>query len=81
MLIVYRIMRPVLQPENIYGHPHKEQDVILWYNRALWHSIVSQTRFRSCVYEANYVQTEFPKSYGPRVMHQCNVAASDHPSN
>ena len=24
-------------------------------------------------------QTEFPKSYGPRVMHQCNVAASDHP--
>ncbi|CAI6340532.1 unnamed protein product [Periconia digitata] len=58
-----RIMRPVLKPENIYAHPHKEQDVILWYNRALWHSI-----------------TEFPKSYGPRVMHQCNVAASDHPT-
>ncbi|KAH7109112.1 TfdA family taurine catabolism dioxygenase TauD [Dendryphion nanum] len=58
-----KIMRPVLEPENIYGHPHQEQDVILWYNRALWHSI-----------------TEFPKSYGPRVMHQCNVAASDHPS-
>ncbi|PVI04814.1 TfdA family taurine catabolism dioxygenase TauD [Periconia macrospinosa] len=58
-----KIMRPVLKPENIYAHPHKEQDVILWYNRALWHSI-----------------TEFPKSYGPRVMHQCNVAASDHPS-
>lgn len=35
-----RIMRPVLSPENIYAHPHKEQDVILWYNRALWHSIV-----------------------------------------
>jgi len=33
-------MKPVLQPENIYGHPHQEQDVILWYNRALWHSIV-----------------------------------------
>ncbi|GKT42965.1 putative dioxygenase [Colletotrichum spaethianum] len=58
-----RIMKPVLQPENIYAHPHQEQDVILWYNRALWHSI-----------------TEFPKAYGPRVMHQCNVAASDHPS-
>lgn len=41
MLIDTRIMRPVLQPENIYAHPHKEQDVILWYNRALWHSIVS----------------------------------------
>lgn len=25
-------------------------------------------------------QTEFPESYGPRIMHQCNVAASDHPS-
>ncbi|KAH7021203.1 TfdA family taurine catabolism dioxygenase TauD [Microdochium trichocladiopsis] len=58
-----KIMKPVLQPENIYAHPHQEQDVILWYNRALWHSI-----------------TEFPKSYGPRVMHQCNIAASDHPS-
>jgi hypothetical protein len=36
-----RIMGPVLSPENIYAHPHQEQDVILWYNRALWHSIVS----------------------------------------
>ncbi|KUL88839.1 hypothetical protein ZTR_03434 [Talaromyces verruculosus] len=60
---MHRIMSPVLSPENIYAHPHKEQDVILWYNRALWHSI-----------------TEFPESYGPRVMHQCNIAASDHPS-
>lgn len=76
-------MRPALQPENIYAHPHQEQDVILWYNRALWHSIVShqlhgdlgvqQELILSCL------QTEFPKSYGPRVMHQCNIAASDHP--
>lgn len=36
-------MRPVLSPENIYAHRHEEQDVILWYNRALWHSIVSKT--------------------------------------
>jgi hypothetical protein len=34
-------MRPVLEPNNIYAHRHEEQDVILWYNRALWHSIVS----------------------------------------
>ncbi|KAI5238979.1 hypothetical protein E4T43_07027 [Aureobasidium subglaciale] len=60
---MHKVMRPVLEPENIYAHPHEEQDVILWYNRALWHSI-----------------TEFPKSYGPRIMHQCNIAASDHPS-
>ncbi|KXT00887.1 hypothetical protein AC579_9282 [Pseudocercospora musae] len=60
---MHKIMRPALSPENIYAHRHEEQDVILWYNRALWHSI-----------------TEFPESYGPRVMHQCNVAASDHPS-
>ncbi|KAH7122046.1 TfdA family taurine catabolism dioxygenase TauD [Dactylonectria estremocensis] len=60
---MHKLMRPVLNPENIYAHPHEEQDVILWYNRALWHTI-----------------TEFPKSYGPRIMHQCNVAASDHPS-
>ncbi|KIW04214.1 uncharacterized protein PV09_04522 [Verruconis gallopava] len=60
---MHKLMRPVLSPEYIYAHRHEEQDVILWYNRALWHSI-----------------TEFPKSYGPRVMHQCNVAASDHPT-
>ncbi|KAL3475102.1 putative dioxygenase [Aspergillus californicus] len=60
---MHKIMSPVLAPENIYAHPHQEQDVILWYNRALWHSI-----------------TEFPESYGPRIMHQCNIAASDHPS-
>ena len=49
-----RLMRPVFEPNNIYAHKHEEQDVILWYNRALWHSI-----------------TEFPESYGPRIMHQC----------
>ncbi|KAF2704932.1 Clavaminate synthase-like protein [Pleomassaria siparia CBS 279.74] len=26
-------------------------------------------------------ETEFPESYGPRVMHQCNIAASDHPTH
>ncbi|KAH7321892.1 hypothetical protein BKA65DRAFT_556224 [Rhexocercosporidium sp. MPI-PUGE-AT-0058] len=59
---LHKLMRPTLEPSNIYAHRHEEQDVILWYNRALWHSI-----------------TEFPESYGPRIMHQCNVAASDHP--
>ncbi|RDW62292.1 alpha-ketoglutarate dependent xanthine dioxygenase-2 [Coleophoma cylindrospora] len=60
---LHNMMRPVLEPSNIYAHRHEEQDVILWYNRALWHSI-----------------TEFPESYGPRIMHQCNIAASDHPA-
>jgi hypothetical protein len=41
MLMLARMMRPVLEPSNIYAHRHEEQDVILWYNRALWHSIVS----------------------------------------
>ncbi|KAH8683086.1 alpha-ketoglutarate dependent xanthine dioxygenase [Tricladium varicosporioides] len=59
---LHKLMRPALEPGNIYAHRHEEQDVILWYNRALWHSI-----------------TEFPESYGPRIMHQCNIAASDHP--
>jgi alpha-ketoglutarate-dependent taurine dioxygenase len=36
-----RLMRPAISPENIYAHRHDEQDVVLWYNRALWHSIVS----------------------------------------
>jgi hypothetical protein len=36
-----RIMRPAIRPENIYAHHHQEQDVVLWYNRALWHCVVS----------------------------------------
>jgi hypothetical protein len=72
-------MRPILSPEYIYAHPHQEQDVILWYNRAVWHSIVRLARHLNMCF-TNVRQTEFPESYGPRIMHQCNVAASDHPS-
>jgi hypothetical protein len=35
------LMRHVIRPENIYAHHHKEGEVTLWYNRALWHSVVS----------------------------------------
>lgn len=35
------MMRPAIRPENIYAHHHEEQDVVLWYNRALWHCVVS----------------------------------------
>lgn len=77
-----RIMSPVLSPENIYAHRHEEQDVILWYNRALWHSIVRHLVeiCKKLIPCTNLGQTEFPESYGPRIMHQCNIAASDHPS-
>jgi len=71
-------MRPTLDPSNIYAHRHEEQDVILWYNRALWHSIVSLVAPKHFT-DTDPLQTEFPESYGPRIMHQCNVAASDHP--
>lgn len=60
---MHKIIRPVLSPKDIYAHRHEEQDVILWYNRAVWLSI-----------------TDLPESYGPRIMHQCNVAASDYPT-
>jgi alpha-ketoglutarate-dependent taurine dioxygenase len=73
-------MSPILSPENIYAHPHEEQDVILWYNRALWHSIVRIQPSKMRTKNSNEIQTEFPESYGPRIMHQCNIAASDHPS-
>jgi alpha-ketoglutarate-dependent taurine dioxygenase len=74
-------MSPVLSPENIYAHPHQEGDVILWYNRALWHSIVRELiTFLIYMGTNSREQTEFPESYGPRIMHQCNIAASDHPS-
>lgn len=38
------LMRHVIRPENIYAHHHSPGDVALWYNRALWHSVVSSAR-------------------------------------
>ena len=37
------LMRHVIRPENIYAHNHRPGDVALWYNRALWHSVVRNT--------------------------------------
>ncbi|KAL4928097.1 uncharacterized protein BDV17DRAFT_264823 [Aspergillus undulatus] len=42
---MHKIISPVLSPENIYAHPHQEQDEILWYNRELWHSITEFPEF------------------------------------
>lgn len=58
---MHRIMKPALQPENIYAHPHQEQDVILWYNRALWHSIVSAlSDLKQKNEELTYFRPNFP---------------------
>jgi hypothetical protein len=66
--VYIKITVQVLDPKYIYAHRHEEQDVILWYNRALWHSIVSfltdQVELWSLL--TYHLKTEFPKSYGPR---------------
>lgn len=36
-----RLMRPAVKPSNIYAHHYEESEVVLWYNRAVWHSVVS----------------------------------------
>jgi len=58
-------MRPVLSPEHIYAHPHEEQDVILWYNRAVWHSIVSHVCTFVCNIRLTHERPSSPRATGP----------------
>lgn len=63
-----RIMRPAIRPENIYAHHHDEQDVILWYNRALWHCVVCIPTFfppRSQIAKPGPDRPNFQTAMGP----------------
>ncbi|ODV96307.1 hypothetical protein PACTADRAFT_85093 [Pachysolen tannophilus NRRL Y-2460] len=39
---VHRLMRPAISPQHIYCHPWKEGDLVIFFNRGLWHSVTGE---------------------------------------
>jgi xanthine dioxygenase len=42
--ILYDLMRPAIAPSRIYAHPWRAGDLVIFHNRALWHSVVGSLR-------------------------------------
>jgi xanthine dioxygenase len=42
--ILYDLMRPAIAPSRIYAHPWRDGDLVIFHNRALWHSVVGSMR-------------------------------------
>ncbi len=42
--LLYGLMRPAIAPARIYAHPWRDGDLVIFHNRALWHSVVGALR-------------------------------------
>jgi alpha-ketoglutarate-dependent taurine dioxygenase len=42
--ILHDLMRPAIAPSRIYAHPWRDGDLVIFHNRALWHSVVGSLR-------------------------------------
>jgi xanthine dioxygenase len=42
--LLYDLMRPAIAPARVYAHPWRDGDLVIFHNRALWHSVVGSMR-------------------------------------
>jgi alpha-ketoglutarate-dependent taurine dioxygenase len=42
--LLYDIMRPAISPRYVYAHAWRDGDLVIFHNRALWHSVVGSLR-------------------------------------
>jgi alpha-ketoglutarate-dependent taurine dioxygenase len=42
--LLYDLMRPAIAPSRVYAHPWRDGDLVIFHNRALWHSVVGSLR-------------------------------------
>lgn len=42
--LLYDLMRPAIAPDRIYAHPWRDGDLVIFHNRAVWHSVVGALR-------------------------------------
>jgi alpha-ketoglutarate-dependent taurine dioxygenase len=42
--LLYALMRPAIAPARVYAHPWRDGDLVIFHNRALWHSVVGALR-------------------------------------
>lgn len=62
---VHKLMRPAIAPENVLAHSWKQGDLVLFYNRGVWHSVTGE--FKGLGTDGQDER---------RLMHQCNIASS-----
>lgn len=39
---IHRLMRPAISPKHVYAHDWNEGDLVLFFNRGVWHSVTGQ---------------------------------------
>lgn len=64
---VHSLMRPAVSPENVLAHGWTQGDLVLFYNRGVWHSVTGEFK------GVNNGEDE------KRLMHQCNIASGHDP--
>ncbi len=42
--LLYDLMRPAIAPARVYAHPWRDGDLVIFHNRAVWHSVVGSLR-------------------------------------
>ena len=42
--LLYELMRPAIAPARIYAHAWRDGDLVIFHNRAVWHSVVGSMR-------------------------------------
>ncbi|CAK9440354.1 uncharacterized protein LODBEIA_P44540 [Lodderomyces beijingensis] len=62
---VHKLMRPAIAPKNVLAHSWKQGDLVLFFNRGVWHSVTGE--FKG---QGKEGQDE------RRLMHQCNIAST-----
>lgn len=61
------LMRPAICPKRVLAHSWKQGDLVIFYNRGVWHSVTGEFK------GVNGGQDE------KRLMHQCNIASGADP--
>ncbi|OBA20807.1 Clavaminate synthase-like protein [Metschnikowia bicuspidata var. bicuspidata NRRL YB-4993] len=64
---VRELMRPAIAPQNVLAHSWKEGDLVIFFNRGVWHSVTGEFK------AVNNGADE------KRLMHQCNIASGADP--
>lgn len=64
---VHSLMRPAISPDKILAHSWKQGDLVIFFNRGVWHSVTGEFKGTK-----NGVDEK-------RLMHQCNIASGIDP--
>ena len=65
-----QMMRPAISPKNVLAHGWTEGDLVIFYNRGVWHSVTGE--LKGLGEDGNDER---------RLMHQCNIASGLDPVN